>query len=285
MLEKGALYVVGTPIGNLGDFSPRARETLSQADFIAAEDTRVTRGLLARFDIHKPLLSYFEHNKLSRGETILARLREGETCALVSDAGMPAVSDPGETLIAACAAEGIPVYVVPGPTAAVSALAVSGLPTGRFTFEGFLSMNKRSRREHLAQVAREPRTMIFYEAPHKLRRTLGDFERAFGGERRVAIVRELTKIHEEVWRTTLSEAAAHYREHEPRGEYVLVVAGADPEPAAEEPYTLEEAVDLAQELAEQGESPSEAAKQAAKQTGLRKAEIYRGLMERETGNE
>ena len=283
MLEKGARYGVGTPIGNLGDFSPRAQETLAQADFIAAEDTRVTRGLLARFDVHKPLLSYFEHNKLSRGEAILARLREGETCALVSDAGMPAVSDPGETLIAACAKEGIPVYVVPGPTAAISALAVSGLPTGRFTFEGFLSMNKRSRREHLAQVEKEPRTMIFYEAPHKLRRTLGDFERTFGGERRVAVVRELTKIHEEVWRTTLAEAAAHYREHEPRGEYVLVIEGAGLETAEETPYTLEEAVELARELVEEGNSASEAAKQAAKRTGQRKAEIYRGLME--TGNE
>ena len=276
MLEKGALYVVGTPIGNLGDFSPRARETLAEADFIAAEDTRVTRGLLARFDIHKPLLSYFEHNKLSRGETILARLRAGETCALVSDAGMPAVSDPGETLIAACAREGLPVYVVPGPTAAISALAVSGLPTGRFTFEGFLSMNKRGRREHLAQVEGEARTMIFYEAPHKLRRTLGDLEKLFGPERKIAVVRELTKIHEEVSRTTLGEAAARYREQEPRGEYVLVVAGAE-RPVKEEPYSLEEAVELAQELLEAGASPSEAAKQAAQASGLRKAAIYKVL--------
>ena len=271
MLEKGALYVVGTPIGNLGDFSPRARETLAEADFIAAEDTRVTRGLLARFDIHKPLLSYFEHNKLSRGETILARLRAGETCALVSDAGMPAVSDPGETLIAACAQEGLPVYVVPGPTAAISAL-----PTGRFTFEGFLSMNKRGRREHLAQVEGEARTMIFYEAPHKLRRTLGDLEKLFGPERKIAVVRELTKIHEEVWRTTLGEAAARYREQEPRGEYVLVVAGAE-RPVKEEPYSLEEAVELAQELLEAGASPSEAAKQAAQASGLCKAAIYKVL--------
>ena len=268
--------MVGTPIGNLGDFSPRARETLAEADFIAAEDTRVTRGLLARFDIHKPLLSYFEHNKLSRGETILARLRAGETCALVSDAGMPAVSDPGETLIAACAREGLPVYVVPGPTAAISALAVSGLPTGRFTFEGFLSMNKRGRREHLAQVEGEARTMIFYEAPHKLRRTLGDLEKLFGPERKIAVVRELTKIHEEVWRTTLGEAAARYREQEPRGEYVLVVAGAE-RPVKEEPYSLEEAVELAQELLEAGASPSEAAKQAAQASGLRKAAIYKVL--------
>lgn len=275
-LERGALYVVGTPIGNLGDFSPRAAETLAQADFIAAEDTRVTQKLLSHLGLHKPLLSYFEHNKLSRGETILARLRAGETCALVSDAGMPAVSDPGETLIAACAAEDIPVYVVPGPTAAVSALAVSGLPTGRFTFEGFLSMNKRSRREHLAQVEQETRTMIFYEAPHKLRRTLGDLEKVFGKERRIAVVRELTKIHEEVWRTTLGEAAAHYREQEPRGEYVLVVAGAEA-PAREEAYTLEEGVERARELIEEGSSASEAAKQAAKETGLHKGEIYRAL--------
>ena len=221
-------------------------------------------------------MSYFEHNKLSRGETILARLRAGETCALVSDAGMPAVSDPGETLIAACAQEGLPVYVVPGPTAAISALAVSGLPTGRFTFEGFLSMNKRGRREHLAQVEGEARTMIFYEAPHKLRRTLGDLEKLFGPERKIAVVRELTKIHEEVWRTTLGEAAARYREQEPRGEYVLVVAGAE-RPVKEEPYSLEEAVELAQELLEAGASPSEAAKQAAQASGLRKAAIYKVL--------
>lgn len=275
-LEKGALYVVGTPIGNLGDFSPRAAETLAGADFIAAEDTRVTQKLLNHLGVHKPLLSYFEHNKLSRGETILQRLRAGESCALVSDAGMPAVSDPGETLIAACAREGLPVYVVPGPTAAISALAVSGLPTGRFTFEGFLSMNKRSRREHLRQVEHETRTMIFYEAPHKLRRTLGDFERTFGGDRRIALVRELTKVHEEVWRTTLAEAAAHYREQEARGEFVLVVAGAEA-PPVEEAYTLEDAVELARERMEAGESASEAAKQAAKETGVQKSEIYRAM--------
>ncbi len=279
-LEKGALYVVGTPIGNLGDFSPRAAETLAGADFIAAEDTRVTQKLLNHLGLHKPLLSYFEHNKRSRGEAILQRLREGETCALVSDAGMPAVSDPGETLIAACAQEGLPVYVVPGPTAAISALAVSGLPTGRFTFEGFLSMNKRSRRERLRQVEHEPRTMIFYEAPHKLRRTLGDFEKTFGGERRIALVRELTKVHEEVWRTTLAEAAAHYREQEARGEYVLVVAGAEA-PPVEEGNTIEDAVELARQRMEAGESASEAAKQAAKETGVRKSEIYRALAEAE----
>ncbi len=275
----GALYVVGTPIGNLADFSPRGAATLKSVDFVAAEDTRVTMKLFNRFGIKKPLVSYFEHNQIRHGEMILERLRAGETCALVSDAGMPAISDPGETLVAACARENIPVYVVPGPTAVISALAVSGLPTGRFTFEGFLSVNKRSRREHLLAVENETRTMVFYEAPHKLRKTLSDFEKLFGGERKIAIVRELTKIHEEVWRTTLREAAAHYREQEPRGEYVLVIAGAETALSLEEGVTLEEAADLARELMESGASASDAAKEAARRTCLKKGEIYRILTE------
>lgn len=278
VLERGALYVVGTPIGNLGDFSPRARETLEEADLIAAEDTRVTLKLLNHFGIKKPLISYFEHNKLEHGPLIVAKLQEGQTCALVSDAGMPAVSDPGETLVAACAQEGIPVYVVPGPTAAVSALAISGLPTGRFTFEGFLSVNKRSRKEHLEAVANEDRTMIFYEAPHKLRKTLSDFSKVFGSDRRVALCRELTKVHEEVWRTTLGEAAAHYREKEPRGEFVLVIEGRERPTVQEEEYTLEEAAALARELAAGGLSASEAAKQAAQQTGFKKSQLYSALL-------
>ncbi len=278
-LERGALYVVGTPIGNLGDFSPRAVETLEQADFIAAEDTRVTLKLLNHFGIKKPLISYFEHNKLEHGPVIVARLKEGQTCALVSDAGMPAVSDPGETLVAACAAEGLPVYVVPGPTAAVSALAVSGLPTGRFTFEGFLSVNKRSRKEHLESVEQEERTMIFYEAPHKLRKTLSDFSKVFGPDRRIALCRELTKVHEEVWRTTLGEAAAHYREQEPRGEFVLVIAGREPVEAPEEAHTPQEGAARARELLEQGLSPSGAAKQAAQELGLKKSQVYALLVE------
>lgn len=278
VLERGALYVVGTPIGNLGDFSPRARETLEEADFIAAEDTRVTLKLLNHFGIKKPLISYFEHNKLEHGPLIVAKLQEGQTCALVSDAGMPAVSDPGETLVAACAQEGIPVYVVPGPTAAVSALAISGLPTGRFTFEGFLSVNKRSRKEHLEAVTNEDRTMIFYEAPHKLRKTLSDFSKVFGSDRRVALCRELTKIHEEVWRTTLGEAATHYREKEPRGEFVLVIEGRERPTVQEEEYTLEEAAALARELAAGGLSASEAAKQAAQQTGFKKSQLYSALL-------
>ena len=281
VLERGALYVVGTPIGNLGDFSPRAKETLEEADFIAAEDTRVTLKLLNHFGIKKPLISYFEHNKLEHGPMIVARLQEGQTCALVSDAGMPAISDPGETLVAACAQAGIPVYVVPGPTAALSALAISGLPTGRFTFEGFLSVNKRSRKEHLESVAQEERTMIFYEAPHKLRKTLSDFSKLFGPQRRIALCRELTKVHEEVWRTTLGEAAAHYREKEPRGEFVLVVEGLEHPAQKEEEYTLEQAASLARELAEGGLSASEAAKQAAQITGFKKGELYSALLGKE----
>lgn len=273
---SGILYVVGTPIGNLSDFSPRAQEILSEVDFIAAEDTRVTLKLLNHFDIKKPMVSYFEHNKYQRGEMICQRIEAGETCALVSDAGMPAISDPGEMLVAQCAERGIPVLVVPGPSAVVSALAISGLPTGRFTFEGFLSTAKKSRREHLEEVRGEKRTMVFYEAPHKLLSTLEDMLSAWGN-RRIAIVRELTKIHEEVRRTTLEEAVAFYRENTPKGEFVLVVEGAKPEETEE--MTLEQAVELARNLMEQGYSASEAAKEAAKASSLKKGELYRKLME------
>ncbi len=273
---SGTLYVVGTPIGNLSDFSPRAVETLEQADFIAAEDTRVTLKLLNHFGIKKPMVSYFEHNKYQRGEMICQRILEGETCALVSDAGMPAISDPGEMLVAQCAEKGIPVAVVPGPSAVVSALAVSGLPTGRFTFEGFLSTAKKSRREHLDEVRNEKRTMVFYEAPHKLPTTLEDMLAAWG-DRRIAVVRELTKIHEEVRRTTLAEAAKYYRENTPKGEFVLVIEGAKEQ--QEEEMSLEQAVELARELIQQGHSASESAKQAAQLSGKKKGELYRLLME------
>lgn len=273
---SGTLYVVGTPIGNLSDFSPRARETLKQADFIAAEDTRVTLKLLNHFGIKKPMMSYFEHNKYQRGEIICQRILEGETCALVSDAGMPAISDPGEMLVAQCAEKGIPVVVVPGPSAVVSALAISGLPTGRFTFEGFLSTAKKSRREHLEEVRGEKRTMVFYEAPHKLPSTLEDMLAAWG-DRRIAVVRELTKIHEEVRRTTLAEAAEYYRENTPKGEFVLIIEGAKEQ--EQEEITLEQAVELARELIQQGHSASEAAKQAAQLSGRKKGELYRMLME------
>ena len=273
---SGTLYVVGTPIGNLGDFSPRAQETLAQADFIAAEDTRVTLKLLNHFGIKKPMVSYFEHNKYQRGEIICDRIEQGETCALVSDAGMPAISDPGEMLVAQCAQRGIPVVVVPGPSAVVSALAISGLPTGRFTFEGFLSTAKKSRREHLEEVRSERRTMVFYEAPHKLASTLEDML-ATWGNRRIALVREISKIHEEVRRTTLEEAARYYRENTPKGEFVLVIEGAPKEEAVD--MTIEDAVAFARELMEQGHSAADAAKQAAQASSFKKGQIYRLLME------
>ncbi|MBP3323287.1 MAG: 16S rRNA (cytidine(1402)-2'-O)-methyltransferase [Clostridia bacterium] len=275
LVEKGALYVVGTPIGNLGDFSPRAVEVLSQVDFIAAEDTRVTVKLLNHFEIKKPLISYFEHNKYEKGDYICDRIEAGESCAIVSDAGMPAISDPGEMLVFQCAERNIPVYVVPGPSAVVSALAISGLPTGRFSFEGFLSVNKKSRREHLAEIKNDKRTLIFYEAPHKLIYTLKDMLEAFG-DRRISVVRELTKIHEEVKRTTLKEAVSFYTENNPKGEFVLVLEGAKEDLSLKE-YTLEDAVELAREKIEEGFSASDAAKFAAAESKIKKGDIYREL--------
>lgn len=267
---SGKLYIVGTPIGNLGDISPRALETLEECDFIAAEDTRVTVKLLNHFEIKKPMISYFEHNRREKGELIAERILQGETCALVTDAGMPAVSDPGEDLVALCHEKGIEVRVVPGPSAFVAAAALSGLSVGRFTFEGFISVNKQSRREHLASVAHEKRTMIFYEAPHKLSATLKDLYETLG-DRRMAIVREITKIHEEVIRTTLAEAALRYAEEPLKGEIVLVVEGEKNESSA---VTLEDAVTLANEYIAGGLSASFAAKKAAKETGLKKGDIY-----------
>ena len=271
----GRLTLVGTPIGNLSDFSPRATEALATCDFIAAEDTRVTLKLLNHFGIHKPLVSYFEHNKRERGEQICARLLAGEIGVLVTDAGMPAISDPGEDLVDLCHQKGIPVGVVPGPTALTTALALAGLPTGRFAFEGFLSVNKRARREHLDGLRREPRTLVFYEAPHKLPATLADLFAALG-DRRVALVRELTKIHEEVIRTTLDQAAQRFATEAPRGEFVLVVEGAPPQQASAP--SPEQALAIARSYLAQGVSPSEAAKQAAADTGLKKGDIYRLLL-------
>ena len=264
--------LVGTPIGNLSDFSPRAMEALRECDFIAAEDTRVTLKLLNHFEIKKPLISYYQHNRAQRGEQICARLEAGETCCLVTDAGMPAISDPGEELVALCAARDIPVLCVPGPTAVATAVALSGLPTGRFCFEGFLSVAKQSRREHLEQLKTEQRTMVFYEAPHKLTATLRDMIEALG-DRRCAIARELTKLHEEVIRTTLAAAAERFESEPPRGEIVLVVEGAAPVP--KESMTLEDAVEEARRLSAEGMSASEAAKAAAKLSGCKKSDIYR----------
>lgn len=272
---SGKLYVVGTPIGNLGDFSPRALETLKNCSFIAAEDTRVTLKLLNRFEIKKPLVSYYEHNIRERGQEILARILAGEDCAVVTDAGMPCISDPGEDLVRLCSESGVQTVVVPGPSAAVSALAVSGLPTARFSFEGFLSVKRTSRREHLEAVKEDPRTLIFYEAPHKLAATLSDMCEAFG-DRRIALARELTKIHEEVRRTTLSQAAAHYAENPPRGEFVLIVEGAPPKKT--EPPDFREAVELTLGLASQGASLSDAAKEAARRTGYKKGELYKAAL-------
>lgn len=272
----GILYVVGTPIGNLSDFSPRALETLEKCDFIAAEDTRVTLKLLNKFALKKPMVSYYEHNRRERGEMILARLLGGENCALVTDAGMPAISDPGEDLVALCHAHGVKVESVPGPTAFATAVAVSGLPSGRFTFEGFLSVNKPSRRQHLEEVKSEKRTMVFYEAPHKLAATLGDMLAAFG-DREIALVKELTKVHETVERTTLSAAAKKYSEIPPKGEFVLVISGAPEENPPE--YTLESAVGFARAQVAAGLSTNEAAKAAAKQYGFKKSDIYKALTE------
>ena len=268
--------MTGTPIGNLSDFSPRAVQTLESVDFIAAEDTRVTLKLLNHFGIKKPMVSYFEHNKRERGEMICGRIERGENCAIVTDAGMPCISDPGEDLIKLCAEKGIKTIVIPGPSAVVSALAISGLETGRFTFEGFLSVNKKSRAEHLNELKNEKRTMIFYEAPHKLPATLRDFYSAFGS-RKLSIVRELTKRHEEVIRTTTDYAAENYSDGSLKGEIVLVLEGAK-ETAAEPEYTLEQAVELAKRLIDGGEKPTEAAKEAAAATGFKKKEIYSELI-------
>ena len=274
----GTLYLVPTPIGNLGDISKRVSDTLGQVDFVAAEDTRVTLKLLNHLGIKKPMLSYHRHNTQTGGPQVLARLRTGESGALVTDAGMPAISDPGEELVAQCAAEGIPVVALPGPCALVTALAVSGQPTGRFTFEGFLAMNKKNRRAHLESLREEERTMIFYEAPHKLTATLEDMARTFGEDRPVSLCRELTKLHEEVVRTTLGQAADHYRNEAPRGEFVLVVRGA--QPRAEEKTAREDGVALVERLRGEGLSLRDAVKQAAKELGLPRNQLYDDALNR-----
>ncbi len=272
----GKLYVVGTPIGNLGDMTYRAVETLKSVDFICAEDTRVTAKLLNHFEIKKPLVSYHEHNQRQAGESVVSRILSGEDAAIVTDAGMPCISDPGEGLVKLCAEKGIEVSVVPGPSAAVSALAVSGLDTSRFEFVGFLSVNKKQRAERLAEISENRATLIFYEAPHKLVRTLGDMLQALG-DRRVSLCRELTKIHEEIRRTTLSAALEHYTENPPKGEFVLIVEGA--QEAADEPETLEAALAQVKRLAENGMRPADACRQIAKATGFSKGELYQALLE------
>ena len=272
----GTLYLVGTPIGNLGDLSPRARETLEMVDFIAAEDTRVTLKMLNRFGIKKPLICYFEHNRAEMGEKLLARLLAGESCALVTDAGMPAISDPGEDIVRQCAEHGIPVTAAPGPSALITALALSGLPTQRFCFEGFLAVSGKHRREHLDSLREEERTMILYEAPHKLQRTLQDLLDTLG-DRPLALCRELTKLHEEILRTTLSGAIRKYAEEAPRGEYVLVLAG---KPESETPEMGEaEALAQVRRYREEGRSLKEACRLAAADSGFGKNELYRLALE------
>ena len=269
---SGTLYLVPTPIGNLGDISARMAGTLAEVDFIAAEDTRVSLKLLNHLEIKKPLVSYYRHNTESAGSAILARLLAGESCALVTDAGMPAISDPGEDLVALCAKNGVAVIAIPGPCALVTALAVSGLPTARFTFEGFLPMNKKNRQAHLASLGGVERTMIFYEAPHKLTATLADLAAAFGGGRRVSLCRELSKLHEEVVRTTLAGAVEKYADQAPKGEFVLVVEGAPP--AAPGEVTVEEGLALVEQYRGEGMSLKEASRRAAEATGLNRKALY-----------
>lgn len=275
---SGTLYVVATPIGNLQDMTPRAAATLGSVDFIAAEDTRVTLKLLNHLGLKKPMISYYEHNAQERGSHILDRIQAGENCAVCSDAGMPCISDPGELLVRDAHARGISVVPIPAASAAVTALAASGQVTGRWCFEGFLPMNKNQRRTRLQELAAEQRTLIFYEAPHKLNATLADLCAACGEQRSLTVCRELTKLHEEIRKTTLGEARRFYEENQPKGEFCLVLAGAEPPAAEEQAQTLEQAVALALELAENGQAASAACKEAARQTGRGKSEIYQAFL-------
>ena len=274
--KPGKLYVVATPIGNLGDFSPRAIETLETVDFIAAEDTRVGAKLLNKFEIKKPQVSYFEHNRKTKGDYILSRILEGESCAIITDAGTPAISDPGVDLVDLCAANGVEVVAVPGCSAVVAALSISGMACGRFTFEGFLPMPKKERRAHLQEVKREKRTMVFYEAPHKLERTLADMLECWG-DRPIALCREITKLHEECFRTTLSAAVEHYREHPPRGEFVLVIEGCT---ETEAPVETADLLSLVEALVEDGTPLMAAVKQVAKEHGASKNKLYQEALEK-----
>lgn len=272
---SGTFYVVGTPIGNMGDITGRALEVLSEADFIAAEDTRVTLKLLNRYNIKKQLVSYHNHSSRESAEAIISRIENGENGVIVTDAGMPCISDPGEMLVKMCYEKGVDVKVVPGPSAVVSALAISGLNTSRFAFEGFLSVNGKQRFEHLEAVKDDTHTLIFYEAPHKLLSTLKDMEKHFGGERKISLCRELTKIFEQVLRMTISEAVEYYTDNTPKGEFVLVIEGATKAKKSE--ITFEEAVNLVRNLIKNGEKPTDACKSVAKETGFKKSELYSNL--------
>lgn len=274
MTSYGKLSIVGTPIGNLGDFSPRGIETLTNADYIAAEDTRVTLGLLTKFDIKKPLVSCYKPKEQEKSERIIELLINGNNVAMVSDAGMPCISDPGAVLVRKCYERGIPVEVIPGCNAAVASVALSGLEVDRWVFEGFLPVPKKERAERLDVVKNLPHALVFYEAPHKIKQTLSDLRDALGGERPAALCRELTKLHEETIRGTLDELSHYYDDIEPRGEYVIVVKGAEITRAE---FTLEQATTLAKQLVEGGEKLSDACREAAKTTGIPKRDIYAAL--------
>ncbi len=269
---SGTLYLIGTPIGNLEDITLRQLRMLEEVDFICAEDTRVTLKLLNRYEIKKQLVSFHEHSSKADAQRIIDRLTSGESCGIVTDAGMPCISDPGEVLVKMCAESNIDIKVVPGPSAVVSAVALAGLGSGRFTFEGFLPVNKKERSERLEMLRGETADMVFYEAPHKLRTTLSDLAAEFGDDRRISLCRELTKIHEEVMRVTLGEAVQYYDENEPKGEFVLVVGGAPTEKVND--LTLEQAVEQVRRLIEMGERPVDACKAVAKETAYRKGELY-----------
>ena len=276
-IEKGMLYLVATPIGNLADLSERAIKVLSEVDFIAAEDTRNSMKLLSYLGIQKPMVSYFEHNKRERGQIIADRLKNGESCALITDAGTPAISDPGEDIVALCSEQNIPVTSIPGACAGIVALTLSGLPTGRFCFEGFLSANKGERRERLSELENEKRTMIFHEAPHKLRATLDDMKNTFGEDRKISLCRELTKKNEEVLRLTLASAVEYYENNAPRGEYVLIVDGSNKKVQSEnffENMSIEEHVNF---YISNGLSKMEAIKSCAKDRGVHKNIIYKEI--------
>ncbi len=270
-VEKSVLYLVATPIGNLADISERALKVLSEVDFVAAEDTRNSGLLLSRLGLRKPMVSYHDHNRAERGPEIVERLKGGESCALISDAGMPAISDPGEDLVALCAKEGITVSIIPGACAAVSALALSGLSTRRFAFEGFLPVSGKERKKRLTDISKEDRTLIIYEAPHRLKKTIAEFCEYFGGDRRIALCRELTKLNEEILRLTLSSACEYYESVEPRGEYVLIIDGAPETTEAEESVNIAE---RAAALMAEGMSQKDAVKLIVKETGLPKNKVY-----------
>lgn len=274
---SGILYVIGTPIGNMDDITLRQLDTLSNVDFICAEDTRVSVKLLNRYEIKKQLVSFHEHSSKADAQRIIDRILNGENCGIVTDAGMPCISDPGEVLVKMCAENSIEVKVVPGPSAVVSAVAVSGLSTRRFTFEGFLPVPKKERAERLELLRNETAVMVFYEAPHKLKTTLSDLCDFFGGDRHISLCRELTKIHEEVLRLTLSEAVQYYSENEPKGEFVLVLEGMTAD--KNDKITIEQALEQVRRLVDMGEKPTEACKAVAKESGFRKGELYSAFCE------